>query len=96
MGLQMLVRLQPTLITLFPPGTARRPPRRTQKEHLMYSLCQRCGEAREDSWNIKQAEFHVGRLEHWKVQLCRPCLDVVEQAVLAALRPQPGAVPRAD
>jgi hypothetical protein len=53
----------------------------------MYSLCQRCKDEHTNSWNVKQAEFHVGRIDHWKVQLCADCHTLVEQAVLAALKP---------
>jgi hypothetical protein len=52
----------------------------------MYSLCQRCKDEHTNSWNVKQAEFHVGRIDHWKVQLCADCHVLVEQAVLAALK----------
>ena len=52
---------------------------------MSYSLCQRCADEHTESWNITQAEFHVGRLEHWKVQLCPPCVKIVEQLLLAAL-----------
>lgn len=51
----------------------------------MYSLCQRCHVAKADTWNVRQAEFHVGKIEHWKVQLCPQCAEFVEQAVLGAL-----------
>jgi hypothetical protein len=51
----------------------------------MMGLCQRCGDAR-DSWTVKQARFHVGRIEEWKIQLCNACSESVEQAVLVALR----------
>lgn len=53
---------------------------------LSYTLCQRCDEEYTYSWNISQAEFHVGRIDRWKVQLCPNCLTIVEQAVLAALK----------
>lgn len=59
----------------------------------MYSICQRCYGDRAHYWNVKQAEFHVGSIAHWKVQLCDACTAKVEQAVLAALRlpdPPPG------
>lgn len=52
----------------------------------MMGLCQRCGATR-DSWTVRQARFHVGRIDEWKVQLCQSCAEGVEQAVLAALRP---------
>lgn len=52
----------------------------------MYSLCQRCFGDRERYWNVHQAEFHVGQMTHWKVQLCAECTTAVEQAVLAALQ----------
>jgi len=55
----------------------------------MFTLCQRCRDAHVESWNIKQAELHVGRIQHWKVQLCPPCMTIVEQAVLGALKPEP-------
>ena len=53
---------------------------------MSYILCQRCNEETTLSWNIKQAEVHVGRIEHWKIQLCPTCTTAVEQAVLAALK----------
>lgn len=52
----------------------------------MYSICQRCGGDENNHWNVHQAELHVGRIEHWKVQLCEECTQLVEQAVLVALR----------
>lgn len=52
----------------------------------MYSTCQRCYGDKTNHWNVKQAEFHVGSIGHWKVQLCEACTTKVEQAVLAALR----------
>lgn len=52
----------------------------------MYGICQRCA-SKETSWNVHQAEFHVGQIQHWKVQLCRECEAIVEQSVLSALRP---------
>lgn len=55
---------------------------------MSYSICQRCYDNTTDSWNIKQAEFHVGKIEHWKVQLCPSCMVSVQQAVLAALKPE--------
>lgn len=62
--------------------------KRKDADAVSYGLCQRCGDEHTESWNIKQAELHVGRLEHWKVQLCPLCLKIVEQAILAALRPE--------
>ena len=59
----------------------------------MYSICQRCAGPRSDHWNVKQSEFHVGAIQHWKVQLCDSCTAAVEQAVLAALRPTSTAFP---
>ena len=53
----------------------------------MYSTCQRCAGKKNDAWNIKQAELHIGSVQNWKVQLCQECTLHVEQAVLAALRP---------
>jgi uncharacterized protein YcbX len=38
----------------------------------MQSICQRCGES-QSSWRVRQAEFHVGELHFWKVQLCERC-----------------------
>jgi hypothetical protein len=52
---------------------------------MTYGLCQRCG-AYADNWSVKEAQFDVGQINHWKVQLCRSCTASVEQAVLAALR----------
>lgn len=51
----------------------------------MTGICQRCG-VRVSEWKVLQAEFHVGAIQHWKVQLCHNCTDSVEQAVEAALR----------
>lgn len=51
---------------------------------MSYVLCQRCAAA-ENPWSIKQAEFHVNRINRWKIQLCRQCAELVERAVLAAL-----------
>lgn len=53
---------------------------------MSYTICQRCNDETVEAWVIRQAELHVGRIEHWKVQLCRPCTLIVEQAVLAALK----------
>lgn len=55
----------------------------------MYSLCQSCSKNRSDAWNVKQAEFNVGAIDHWKVMLCPECMDRVEEAVLKALKPAP-------
>lgn len=54
----------------------------------MLTTCQRCFGSR-DSWNIHQAELHVGRIKNWKVQLCEACTEAVEQTVLASLKPSP-------
>ena len=51
----------------------------------MTACCQRCG-AQSYDWNIRQAEFNVGRVKYWKVQLCEPCTKEVEAALLVALR----------
>jgi len=59
---------------------------------MIDALCQRCGD-HNGSWTIVQAEFHVGRIQRWKVQLCRTCTTTVETALreaLAALRPSEG------
>jgi hypothetical protein len=61
----------------------------------LISICQRCGDNNQHAWNIKQAEFHVGGLMNWKVQLCPDCTVTVEQALLKALRP-PRAVGAVD
>lgn len=53
---------------------------------MSYKHCQRCFRRHVDSWEIKQAEFHVGDIENWKVQMCPDCTAIVEQAVLAALQ----------
>lgn len=55
----------------------------------LHSLCQRCAGDKNHNWNASQAEFHVGAIKNWKVQLCRTCMDHVEQAVLKALKPGP-------
>ena len=51
----------------------------------MYSTCQRCFKSNEITWTIRQAEFHIGKIDHWKVQLCQPCTKRVEQVLLGAL-----------
>lgn len=53
---------------------------------MNYSICQRCYGPRSDHWNVTQAELHVGSINHWKVMLCSNCTNLVEQAVLAALK----------
>lgn len=58
---------------------------------VLVSLCQRCSSQRESTWNVHQAEFHVGRMVHWKVQLCVDCTTHVEQALLSALKPSADA-----
>lgn len=50
----------------------------------MTTICQRCGEAR-FHWTVIQAEFNVGRIQHWKIQLCEECREIVEKVLLAAL-----------
>ena len=56
---------------------------------MNYSLCQRCHKATVDSWRMQQAEFHVGRIEHWRIQLCPRCVDIIEAALLSALKTDP-------
>ena len=56
---------------------------------MLNSICQRCYGDRNRAWNMQQAEFHVGNIQHWTVQLCEACTTVVEQALLAALRGAP-------
>jgi ribosomal protein L37E len=51
----------------------------------MTAICQRCGESAFD-WTVRQSELHVGKIHHWKVQLCERCTEVIEQAVVAAMR----------
>lgn len=53
----------------------------------MYSTCQRCAGKQSNYWTVNQAEFHIGSIQHWKVQLCAECTKHVEQALLGALRP---------
>lgn len=53
---------------------------------MSYTFCQRCNRADANSWTVSQAEFHVGRIAHWKVQLCPECTKAAEQAVLAILK----------
>ena len=60
----------------------------------MKAICQRCGE-RENEWTVKEVEFHVRELKHWKVQLCERCAVQVEMHLKAillplALAPSPG------
>lgn len=52
----------------------------------MTGFCQRCGEPK-PNWVVREAQFNVGDIDHWKVQLCEDCTTKVQQAVLAALRP---------
>lgn len=52
----------------------------------MKAVCQRCGE-RESSWTITQAEFHVGELAHWKVQMCERCTATVQEVLKTSLTP---------
>jgi predicted PP-loop superfamily ATPase len=59
----------------------------------MYSICQRCDSEHSLSWTVQQAEFHVGGIDHWKVQLCARCTEVVEKAVLTALKSTKPAAP---
>ena len=54
----------------------------------MTALCQRCGIG-VDSWRIVQAEFNVGALQRWKVQLCPACHAHMERCVREALEPSP-------
>ena len=56
---------------------------------MNYSLCQRCHKANVNSWQMQQAEFHVGRIEHWRIQLCPRCVDIIEAALLSALKADP-------
>lgn len=55
----------------------------------MDALCMRCGKS-DSSWNVHQAEFHVGSLQHWKLQLCNVCASVVASLVRAALQKPTG------
>ena len=50
------------------------------------SMCQRCG-AKSDAWRVMQSEMNVGRLKHWKLQMCEDCTAHVERAIIAALFP---------
>jgi hypothetical protein len=51
-----------------------------------FSFCQRCEKAF-DYWLVNQAEFNIGAVVHWKVQLCRECTTEAEKAVRTVLRP---------
>lgn len=55
-------------------------------------MCQRCG-IRTNDWNIKQAKFNVGEVQHWTTMLCEHCTEVVTQAVLDALQPPKKSAP---
>ncbi len=55
---------------------------------MSYSICQRCRNEHTESWNIEEAELHIGRILHWKVQLCPPCTNIVEQSIRGALKPE--------
>lgn len=48
------------------------------------AICQRCGVSKSE-WVVRQAEFNVGRISHWKVQLCNDCTPVVEAVIHKAL-----------
>ena len=50
---------------------------------MTYVLCQRCGKS-ELTWTIQSAEFNVGGLDHWTVQLCRACTNILAQAIVVA------------
>lgn len=52
----------------------------------MYTTCQRCFGTQTDSWNVKPAKFSVGRIEDWSVRMCPRCTELVEQALLGALK----------
>jgi hypothetical protein len=56
---------------------------------MAYSICQRCLRGH-FSWTVRQAEVNVGRLEHWKAQLCDDCMAILEKAVLTAFRLEGG------
>lgn len=49
-------------------------------------LCQRCGKPY-DHWHVRQAEFSVGRIDHWKLQLCERCTEDAETALRGVLQP---------
>lgn len=56
------------------------------------ALCQRC-HVQHSHWLIKQAEFTVGTVQNWKMQMCDPCQKAVEAALIKALRQAPMSAP---
>jgi hypothetical protein len=57
---------------------------------MVRAICQRCAEV-ESAWNVHQAEFHVGEIKNWKVQLCDRCALHVQMIVRDALQPLVGS-----
>lgn len=51
---------------------------------MMDATCQRCLK-RDFHWCVSQAEFTVGTVKGWKVQLCRECTEAVESALMRAM-----------
>ena len=54
-------------------------------------LCQRCY-ATCDTWNIFGAKLQVGHID-WSYTLCSDCLTLLENAILAVLKPQTTSSP---
>ena len=66
----------------------------------MNATCQRCG-VQDLSWTVVQADFNIGSMQCWKVQLCRLCTQHVQCALSMALQlssalPVPTPEPRAE
>ncbi len=51
----------------------------------MKAICQRCMLSHA-SWNVHQAEIHVGELKFWKLQLCEHCTAVLQRHIKDALQ----------
>ncbi len=52
----------------------------------IYATCQLCGDDHVHSWNVRQAEFSVGKLDHWRFMLCPDCTTLMEAAIKAAVK----------
>lgn len=53
------------------------------------AVCQRCG-GEYGNWQITEARFDVGKLDGWKMKLCRDCTKAIEAALLKVLKPPKG------
>ena len=57
----------------------------------LYEICERC-QSREAHWLIREWNITVGELAR-KPHLCEGCTKIVQDAVIAALRPKPASLP---